>query len=105
MSSSSTSFVLHSAVVIPAYLAPALERRARARTASQRSPAPASSRPYLRFAAMVATSTGVMFGLMYLNTYQADHVFFSQTRAWILFFQKTFREARQLAADNPSSPP
>lgn len=44
---------------------------------------PASSRPYLRFAAMVATSTGVMFGLMYLNTYQADHVFFSQTRAWM----------------------
>jgi FtsH-binding integral membrane protein len=39
--------------------------------------------PYLRFAAMVATSTVVMFGLMYLNTYQLDHVFFSETRAYM----------------------
>jgi hypothetical protein len=38
---------------------------------------------YLRFAAMVLTSTFVMYGLMYLNTYQLDHVFFSQTRAWM----------------------
>ena len=38
---------------------------------------------YLRFAAMVATSTLVMFGLMYLNTYEAEHLFFSQTRAWM----------------------
>lgn len=42
-----------------------------------------TSRPYVRFAAMVASSTVVMFGLMYLNTYQVDHVFFSQTRAWM----------------------
>lgn len=32
---------------------------------------------------MVATSTVVMFGLMYLNTYQANHVFFSETRAYM----------------------
>lgn len=38
---------------------------------------------YLRFAAMIATSTVVMFGLMYLNTYALDHVFWSQTRAWM----------------------
>ncbi len=38
---------------------------------------------YWRFAAMIATSTVVMFGLMYLNTYVLDHVFFSQTRAWM----------------------
>lgn len=38
---------------------------------------------YARFAAMIATSTVVMFGLMYLNTYTADHVWFSQTRAWM----------------------
>ncbi len=37
--------------------------------------------PYPKFAAMIATSTVVMFGLMYLNTYAADHVFFSETRA------------------------
>ena len=39
--------------------------------------------PYVRFLAMVATSTVVMFGLMYLNTYAWDHVFFSETRAWM----------------------
>ncbi len=38
---------------------------------------------YGQFAAMVVTSTVVMFGLMYLNTYQVDHVFFSQTRAYM----------------------
>ena len=38
---------------------------------------------YARFAAMIATSTGVMFVLMYLNTYALDHVFWSQTRAWM----------------------
>jgi uncharacterized protein (DUF305 family) len=38
---------------------------------------------YGRFAAMIAVSTLVMFGLMYLNTYELDHVFFSQTRAWM----------------------
>ena len=40
-------------------------------------------KPYARFAAMIATSTLVMFGLMYLNTYQLDHIYFSQTRAWM----------------------
>ena len=38
---------------------------------------------YARFAAMIATSTVVMFGLMYLNTYALDHVWFSQTRMWM----------------------
>ncbi|WP_126974723.1 DUF305 domain-containing protein [Frigidibacter oleivorans] len=38
---------------------------------------------YRRFAAMIATSTIVMFGLMYLNTYALEHVYFSQTRAWM----------------------
>ncbi len=38
---------------------------------------------YTKFGAMIATSTIVMLGLMYLNTYQLDHVFFSQTRAWM----------------------
>lgn len=36
-----------------------------------------------RFAAMIVASTVVMFGLMYLNTYAADHVYFSQTRMWM----------------------
>ena len=38
---------------------------------------------YTHFAAMIATSTLVMFGLMYLNTYAPDHIEFSQTRMWM----------------------
>lgn len=38
---------------------------------------------YWRFAAMIATSTVVMFGLMYLNTYAFEHILWSETRAWM----------------------
>jgi uncharacterized protein (DUF305 family) len=38
---------------------------------------------YARFGAMIATSTAAMLGLMYLNTYQLDHVFFSETRTYM----------------------
>jgi uncharacterized protein (DUF305 family) len=38
---------------------------------------------YSRFFAMIATSTVVMFGLMYLNTYLISHVYWSETRAWM----------------------
>ena len=38
---------------------------------------------YSRFAAMIATSTLVMYALMYFNTYEAAHIRFSQTRAWM----------------------
>lgn len=38
---------------------------------------------YLRFFLMIAASTIVMFGMMYLNTYAPDHVYFSQTRAYM----------------------
>lgn len=38
---------------------------------------------YWRFAAMIATSTVVMYGLMYLNTYALEQVFWSETRAWM----------------------
>ena len=41
---------------------------------------------YARFFAMIAASTVVMFGLMYLNTYALDHVFYSQTRMWMALF-------------------
>ena len=41
---------------------------------------------YGRFFAMIATSTIVMFGLMYLNTYALDHIFFSQTRMWMAIY-------------------
>ncbi|MCI4646177.1 MAG: DUF305 domain-containing protein [Hyphomonadaceae bacterium] len=35
---------------------------------------------YWRFAAMIATSMAVMFGLMYLHTYEFSHVRWSETR-------------------------
>lgn len=38
---------------------------------------------YSRFGLMIAASTIVMFGLMYLNTFAADHIFYSQTRMWM----------------------
>ena len=38
---------------------------------------------YAKFGAMIATSTVVMLGLMYLNTYALDHIFFSETRAYM----------------------
>ncbi|MFN3505959.1 MAG: DUF305 domain-containing protein [Allorhizobium sp.] len=38
---------------------------------------------YTRFAAMIVTSTVVMFALMYLNTYALEHVTYSQTRTWM----------------------
>jgi Na+/proline symporter len=39
--------------------------------------------PYARFGAMIATSTVVMFFLMYLNTYAFDHAHFSETRLYM----------------------
>jgi hypothetical protein len=38
---------------------------------------------YRRFAAMVASSTAIMYGVMYLNTYSLDHVYFSETRLYM----------------------
>jgi uncharacterized protein (DUF305 family) len=41
---------------------------------------------YWRFFTMIITSTVVMFGLMYLNTYALDHVFFSETRSYMAIY-------------------
>lgn len=38
---------------------------------------------YRLFGAMIATSTVVMYGLMYLNTYAFGHVFWSETRFYM----------------------
>lgn len=32
---------------------------------------------------MIATSTVIMYGLMYLNTFALDHIRYSQTRLWM----------------------
>lgn len=41
---------------------------------------------YARFVAMIATSTAVMFGLMYLNTYAFSHIQFSETRTYMALY-------------------
>ena len=41
---------------------------------------------YTRFIAMILTSTLAMFGLMYLNTYALEHVYFSETRTWMALY-------------------
>lgn len=35
---------------------------------------------------MIATSTVIMYGLMYLNSWDAGHVWFSQTRMWMALY-------------------
>lgn len=41
---------------------------------------------YKRFAAMITTSTVVMFVLMYATVLELDHVWWSQTRFWMALF-------------------
>lgn len=40
-------------------------------------------RTYLRFGAMIGAATVAMFVFMYLNTYQWDHIRWSETRAYM----------------------
>jgi hypothetical protein len=42
-----------------------------------------AAKTYLRFVAMIATSTAVMYGLTYLNSYEVAHVQFSETRLYM----------------------
>ena len=41
--------------------------------------------PYRNFVLMIVVSSTLMFGLMYLSTYQFSHVWFSQTRMFMTF--------------------
>ena len=52
---------------------------------------------YWRFFAMLITSTIVMLGLMYLNTYALDHVFFSETRTYMAVYMGAAMAAIMLA--------
>ena len=52
---------------------------------------------YARFGVMIATATVVMLGLMYLNTYQLDHVFFSETRTYMALVMGAAMAAMMLA--------
>ena len=38
---------------------------------------------YLRYFAMILTSAVLMYGVMYLNTYEIGHVYFSETRLYM----------------------
>ena len=42
--------------------------------------------PYVKFTIMILTSTVVMFIMMYFNTYQWDHIYFSETRAYMALY-------------------
>ena len=52
---------------------------------------------YGRFFAMIATSTIVMYGLMYLNTYSIDHIAFPQTRMWMAIYMGSVMAVIMLA--------
>ncbi|MDF1710456.1 MAG: DUF305 domain-containing protein [Paracoccaceae bacterium] len=52
---------------------------------------------YLRFLAMIATSTVLMFGLMYLNSSSWDHVFFSETRVYMAAYMGAMMAVVMLA--------
>ena len=41
---------------------------------------------YARFGIMILTSTIAMFALMYLNTYELGHVYFSETRVYMAIY-------------------
>jgi hypothetical protein len=41
---------------------------------------------YRTFFAMIATSTLIMFGLMYFNTHAVDHIRFSETRTYMAIY-------------------
>jgi hypothetical protein len=52
---------------------------------------------YAKFGAMIATSTLVMYGLTYMNTYQLEHVFFSETRVYMALMMGAAMAAIMLA--------
>ena len=60
-------------------------RNADGRNPSHEQTAGHAKSPYGRFFAMIATSTAVMLGLMYVNTYLWPHLFWSETRFYMAF--------------------
>ena len=56
-----------------------------------------ATRGYLRFGAMILVSTTVMFGVMYLNTYELWHVEFSETRLYMSLLMGATMTAIMLA--------
>ncbi len=52
---------------------------------------------YTRFAAMILTSTVIMFGLMYSLVFQADHLWFADTRFLMALYMGAMMTAVMLA--------
>jgi uncharacterized protein (DUF305 family) len=52
---------------------------------------------YLRFFAMVGTATLLMYAMTYLNSWEAGHVRFSQTRLWMALLMGAMMAAVMLA--------
>lgn len=46
---------------------------------------------------MIVTSTLVMFGLMYLNVFESDHIYFSETRVYMALIMGSAMAAIMLA--------
>ena len=42
--------------------------------------------PYVKFTLMILTSTAVMYIMMYFNTYEWDHIYFSETRVYMALY-------------------
>ena len=52
---------------------------------------------YARFAAMILTSTAIMFGLMYSLVYSAEHVWFADTRFFMALYMGAMMTVVMLA--------
>jgi hypothetical protein len=52
---------------------------------------------YWRFFAMIATSTLIMFGLMYANSYAFEHLYFSETRTYMALYMGAMMAVVMLA--------
>ena len=46
----------------------------------------AQMNPYVKFGLMILTSTVVMYIMMYFNTYKWEHIYFSETRAYMALY-------------------
>lgn len=51
---------------------------------------------YLKFLAMIATSVIAMFVMTYLNTWSTDHLFWSETRAYMVLYMGSVMAAIML---------
>ena len=46
------------------------------------------NKKYMKYFGMIIASAVLMFAVMYLNTYELDHVYFSETRLYMTILLK-----------------